>query len=152
MCVCVSVTQSCPILCNPKESKILKSTIKLKNAAKQISFGDNSNWITPQRRNSSKWLKNSNLRVHSWLDILWGQKRIARIKVLSCVDFPGRPVVENSPANAGDIDLISGLGTVHMPWSSWTHEPQLQLESSPHLPQLEKACMQQQRRSVAKNK
>ena len=29
-------------------------------------------------------------------------------------DFPGGPVVENSPANAGDKGLIPGLGKCHM--------------------------------------
>ena len=52
------------------------------------------------------------------MDILSGQKRMAKIKLLSCVDFPGNPVVENSPANAGGVDLIPGLGRFHMPWSN----------------------------------
>ena len=30
-------------------------------------------------------------------------------------DFPGGPVVENSPANAGDTGLIPGPGRFHMP-------------------------------------
>ena len=30
-------------------------------------------------------------------------------------DFPGDPVVENLPANAGDIGLILALGRSHMP-------------------------------------
>ena len=29
-------------------------------------------------------------------------------------DFPGGPVVENSPANAGDTDLIPGPGRLHL--------------------------------------
>ena len=45
------------------------------------------------------------------MDILSGQKRMAKIKSVSCVDFPGSPVDENSLANAGDMDLIPGLGT-----------------------------------------
>ena len=43
---------------------------------------------------------------------------MAKIKLLSCVDFPGNPVVENSPANAGGVDLIPSLGRFHMPWSN----------------------------------
>ena len=31
------------------------------------------------------------------------------------VDFPRGPVVKNSPANAGDMVLIPGLGRFHMP-------------------------------------
>ena len=30
-------------------------------------------------------------------------------------DFPGVPMVKNSPANAGDMGLILGLGRFHMP-------------------------------------
>ena len=30
------------------------------------------------------------------------------------MDFPGGPVVKNSPANAGDMGLIPGLGRFHM--------------------------------------
>ena len=30
-------------------------------------------------------------------------------------DFPGGPAVNNPPANAGDTDLIPGLGRFHMP-------------------------------------
>ena len=33
-------------------------------------------------------------------------------------DFPGGPVAENSPANAGDMGLIPGLGGSHMHWSN----------------------------------
>ena len=33
-------------------------------------------------------------------------------------DFPGGAVVKNLPANAGDTDLIPGLGRSHMPWSN----------------------------------
>ena len=35
-----------------------------------------------------------------------------------CGDFPGDPVVKNLPANAGDTDLIPGLGRSHMPRNS----------------------------------
>ena len=33
-------------------------------------------------------------------------------------DFPGDPVVENLPANAGDMGLIPDPGGSHMAWSS----------------------------------
>ena len=33
-------------------------------------------------------------------------------------DFPGGPVVQNPPANAGDTGLIPGLGGFHLPWGS----------------------------------
>ena len=39
--------------------------------------------------------------------------------------FPGGAVVENLPANAGDMGLSPGLGRSHMPWSNWAREPQL---------------------------
>ena len=31
--------------------------------------------------------------------------------------FPGDTVDKNPPANAGNTDLIPGLGKFHMPWS-----------------------------------
>ena len=34
------------------------------------------------------------------------------------LEFPGGPVVKNPPANAGDTDLIPGLGRFHMPWGN----------------------------------
>ena len=33
-------------------------------------------------------------------------------------DFPGGSAVENLPANTGAMDLIPGLGRLHMPQSS----------------------------------
>ena len=32
--------------------------------------------------------------------------------------FPGGAVVENPPANAGDMGSSPGLGRSHMPWSN----------------------------------
>ena len=40
-------------------------------------------------------------------------------------DFPGSIVDNNSPANAGDMGSIPGLGRFHMPWSHWAWAPQL---------------------------
>ena len=34
-------------------------------------------------------------------------------------------MVENLPANAGDMGSSPGLGGSHMPWSNWAREPQL---------------------------
>ena len=34
-------------------------------------------------------------------------------------DFPGDPVVKNSPANAGDMGSIPGPGRFHVLWSSF---------------------------------
>ncbi|KAJ8782452.1 hypothetical protein J1605_010160 [Eschrichtius robustus] len=39
--------------------------------------------------------------------------------------FPGGAVVENLPANAGDMGSSPGLGRSHMPRSNWAREPQL---------------------------
>ena len=33
-------------------------------------------------------------------------------------DFPGGAVEKNPSADAGDTDLICGLGRFHMPWSN----------------------------------
>ena len=89
--------------------------------------------------------------------------------------FPGGAVVENLPANAGDTGSSPGLGRFHVPWSSWTREPQLlslrvwslcsetreavivrdlrtAMKSGPRLPQLEKALAQKRRPNTAINK
>ena len=89
--------------------------------------------------------------------------------------FPGGTVVENQPANAGDMGLSPGLGRSHMLQSNWTCEPKLlslhvwslcsatreavivrgprtTMKSGPRLPQLEKALTQKRRPNTAKNK
>ena len=43
----------------------------------------------------------------------------------SVVDFSGGPVDKNSPANAGDVGSIPGLGRFHMPWGNEACAPQL---------------------------
>ena len=89
--------------------------------------------------------------------------------------FPGGAVVENLPANAGDVGSGPGLGGSHVPRSNWAREPQLlslcvwslcsatreaaivrgpctAMESGPRLPQLERALAQKRRPNTAKNK
>ena len=84
-------------------------------------------------------------------------------------------MVENLPANAGDMGSSPGLGRSHMPRSNWAREPQLlslcvwslcsaireativrgpctTMKSGPRLPQLEKALAQKRRPNTAKNK
>ena len=39
--------------------------------------------------------------------------------------FPGGAVVENLPANAGDMGSSPGLGRSQVPRSNWAREPQL---------------------------
>ena len=88
--------------------------------------------------------------------------------------FPCGAVVENLPANAGDMGSSPGLGRSHMPWSNWTREPQLlslcvwslcsatreaaivrgprtAMKSGPRSLQLEKALLQKRRPNTAKN-
>ena len=92
-----------------------------------------------------------------------------------CLGFPGGAVVENLPANAGDMGSSPGLGGSHMPRINWAHESQLlslriwslcpatreaktvrgprtAMKSGPCLPQLEKALAQKRRPNTAKNK
>ena len=84
-------------------------------------------------------------------------------------------MVENLPANAGDMGSSPGLGRSHMPRSNWAREPQLlnlrvwslcsatrevaivrgphtAMKSGPRLPQLEKALAQKHRPNTAINK
>ena len=84
-------------------------------------------------------------------------------------------MVENLPANAGDMGSSPGLGGSHMPWSDYAREPQLlslrvwslcsatgeativrgprtAMKSGPHLPQLEKALTQKRRPNTDINK
>ena len=86
---------------------------------------------------------------------------------------PGGSVVENLPANAGDMGSSPGPGRSHIPWSNWAREPHLlslcvwslcsatreaaivrgphiAMKSGPHLPQLEKALTQKRRTNTAK--
>ena len=89
--------------------------------------------------------------------------------------FPRGAVVENLPANAGDMGSSPGLGGSHLPRSNWAREPQLlslrvwslcsatreaaavrgprtTVKSGPRSPQLEKALSQKRRPNTAKNK
>ena len=82
-------------------------------------------------------------------------------------------MVENLPANAGDMGSSPGLGRSHMPRSNWVREPQLlslrvwslcsatreattvrglrtAMKSGPRSPQLEKALAQKRRPNTAK--
>ena len=79
-------------------------------------------------------------------------------------------MVENLPANAGDMGSSPGLGGSHMLRSNWAREPQLlslcsatreaamvrdprtAMKSGPRLPQLEKALAQKRRPNTAKIK
>ena len=88
--------------------------------------------------------------------------------------FPAGAVVENLPANAGDMGSSPGLGRSHMPWSNWAREPQLlslrvwslcpatggaaivrglrtAMKSGPCLPQLEKALARNKDPTQLKN-
>ena len=83
-------------------------------------------------------------------------------------------MVENLPADAGDMGSSPGPGRSHMPRSNWAREPQLlslrvwtlcsatreattvrgprtEMKSGPRLPQLEKALAQKRRPKTAKN-
>ena len=94
---------------------------------------------------------------------------------IATLGFPGGAVVENLPANAGDMGSSPGLGRSHMPWSNQAREPQLlslrawslcsatgeativrglrtAMKSGPRSPQLEKALAQKRRPNTAKNK
>ena len=88
----------------------------------------------------------------------------------SMLDFPGGTVVKNSPANAGDMGLIPGLGRFHTRQNNSAQVPKLlsacalepvlcnkrsrcnEKQSSPYSLQLEKDSMQQRRLSAYKNK
>ena len=87
---------------------------------------------------------------------------------VSVSGFPDGAVVENLPANAGDMGSSPGLGRSHMPRSNWAREPQLlslrarnlcsatreaaivrgphtTMKSDPRLPQLEKTLAQKRK-------
>ena len=51
----------------------------------------------------------------------WGNPSVTLERTFR--DFPHDPVVENQPANAGDMGSIPGLGRCHMLWSNDTHAP-----------------------------
>ena len=64
-----------------------------------------------------QWLLES--REESILMLLWAQ---VNTKLRG---FSSGSVVKNVPANGGDTSSIPGLWRSHMPWSNWTHVPQL---------------------------
>ena len=70
--------------------------------------------------------------------------------------FPGGPVVKNSLCNARVTGWISGPGRFHMPWGNWARARARDLQKEKpwqreaHRPQLEKACVQQQRPTIVK--
>ena len=79
-------------------------------------------------------------------------------------NFRGGPSVKNPPANAGNTDLIPGLGRSRLPQGNWAHAPQLLNPRSattrspstttgekPLLASTREAHVQQQRPSTAKN-
>ena len=49
------------------------------------------------------------------IPLLRKEKYLVKIKAWG---FPGGAVVENLPANAGDMGSSPGLGRSHMPWSN----------------------------------
>ena len=49
----------------------------------------------------------------------WGNPSVTLERMFR--DFPDDPVVENQPANAGDMGSIPVLGRSHVPWSNDTH-------------------------------
>ena len=113
-----------------------------------------------------------------WIKKMW---RIYTVEYYSAIKrneiegFPGGTVLENLPANAGDMGSSPGLGGSHMPRSGWAREPQLlslrvwglcsatreaaivrdprtAMKSGPRLLQLEKALAQRRRPNTAINK
>ena len=58
------------------------------------------------------------------LELINEFSKVARYKI-NIQGFPGGAVVENLPANAGDMGSSPGMGRSHMPHSGWAHEPQL---------------------------
>ena len=45
-------------------------------------------------------------------------------------DFPGGPVVERLPANAGNMGSNPGLEGYHIPWDNWACKSQQQIPCS----------------------
>ena len=45
-------------------------------------------------------------------------------------NFPGGPVAESPPANAGNMGSIPGLEGFHIPWNNWASTSQLQTPGS----------------------
>ena len=111
-------------------------------------------------------------QFHTW--VFFQRKQKHQLKKIHA-GFPGGAVVENLPANAGDMGSGPGLGRSHMPRSNWARGPQLLslrvwslcsatreaaivrgpctvMKSGAHLPQLQEALAQKRRPNTAKNK
>ena len=64
-------------------------------------------------------------------------RKISKYFKTMITGFPGGTVVENPPANAGDMGSSPGPGGSHMPRSNWARAPQLlSLRSRAREPQL----------------
>ena len=70
-------------------------------------------WIKKKKRKEKRWLTTR---------ILYLTRLSTRIEG---EDFPGDSVDKNPPASVGDMGLIPGLGSSHIPWSNKAHVPQL---------------------------
>ena len=67
-----------------------------------------------------------------------GRQEPSEYGQISLLDFPGGPVVENPPANAGDMGSIPGLGRSHMLWGNKAGVPQQLKPRSPRARTLQK--------------
>ena len=61
----------------------------------------------------------SSVQIERWRATNSPRQLKSRTEKLIPGDFPGGPVVQNPPRNAGDIGSIPGLGAkIPLPWSS----------------------------------
>ena len=119
-------------------------------------------WVRAGRQKDQAMIGSLQLSAHHCLLILQRGERGYKGVNNQSWGFPGGTVVENLPANAGDMGSSPVLGRSHMPRSNWDREPQLlslriwslrsatreaaivrgprtTMKSGPRSPQLEKA-------------
>ena len=69
-------------------------------------------------------------QFYSW--VFTGRKQKHWFKKID-INFPGGPVVKNSPANAADMGSIPGPGKFHMPQGNWACVLQPKLKTAKYI-------------------
>ena len=74
--------------------------------------------INSRMNEAEDWIRELKVRIVEITAIQQNKEKRMKRNEDSLRDFPGGAVVENLPANAGDMGSSPGPGRSHMPWSN----------------------------------